>query len=145
MRLQPRAERGRGDPVAVGQHRGPAPGAQQPVQPVLDHQRHHLRQLPLLPEHRIADPLLAAIETMPAPAARRNMVNVIIDPPGRDHLPGLALMPWLPTALLTTLLLRALPLPRATLLTSQRRIIRRRQRTVRRITLQQTIVLIDPL
>ena len=54
-------------------------------------------------------------------------------------------MPRLPAALLTTLLLRSLALPRATLLTRQRRIVRRRQRTVRRITLQKPIVLIHPL
>ena len=73
------------------------------------------------------------------------MINVIIEPPRRDHLPGLALMPRLPTTLLTTLLLRALSLAGATLLPGQRWIVRRSQRTVRRIALQQAIVLIDPL
>ena len=82
---------------------------------------------------------------MPAPARDRNMLNVIIDPLRRGHLPGLALMPRLPAALLTTLLLGSLALAGATLLTGQRRIVRRRQRTVRRIPLQQAIVLIDPL
>ena len=73
------------------------------------------------------------------------MLNVIIDPLGCGKLPALALMPRLPATLLTTLLLRTLTLPRATLLPGQRRIVRRRQRTVRRITLQQPIVLIHPL
>jgi AraC-like DNA-binding protein len=54
-------------------------------------------------------------------------------------------MPRLTTTLLTTLLLRPLTLAGATLLPGQRRIVRRRQRTVPRITLQQTIVLINPL
>jgi MFS family permease len=73
------------------------------------------------------------------------MLDVIIDPLGRDHLPALALMPRLSTTLLTTLLLRPLTLASATLLPGQRRIVRRRQRTIRRITLQQAIVLINPL
>jgi hypothetical protein len=112
---------------------------------VLDHQRHDLRQLPLLAQNRDPNPLLAAVKPTPAPAAHRNMINVIIDPLRYGELPGPALMPRLPAALLTTLLLGSLALTRATLLTGQRWIVRRRQRTVRRITLQQPIVLIHPL
>jgi hypothetical protein len=93
------------------------------VQAVLDHQRHDLRQLPLLTQNRVPDPLLTAVKPTPAPAADRNMLNVIIDPLRSGELPALALMPRLPTALLTTLLLGSLALPRATLLTSQRRIV----------------------
>jgi len=54
-------------------------------------------------------------------------------------------MPRLPAALLTTLLLGSLALAGATLLPGQRWIVRRRQRTVRRIALEQAIMLIDPL
>ena len=90
--------------------------------------------------------LFTRVSAEPGPGQPdRNMFNVIIDPPRRGELPRLSLMPRLPTPLLASLLLRPLPLPGTTLLPGQRRIVRRRQRTVRRITLQQPLVLIDPL
>ena len=145
MRLQPGSERRRGNALAVSQHRGPTPRAQQPVQPVLDHQRHNLRQLPLLAQDRIPNPVLAAVKPMPAPAAERNMRNVIIDPLRCGELPGLALMPRLPAALLTQRLLRPTTRLLPPLLTGHRRIIRRRLRAVARVLLEQPLVLIHPL
>ena len=73
------------------------------------------------------------------------MLNVSINPLRPRHLPGLALMPRLPAALLASLLLRTFALASATLLAGQRRIVRRRLGTVRRILLQQAVVLINPL
>ena len=51
----------------------------------------------LLVNDRIADPLLATAEHLPAATALRQMLKPPIDALWRDHLPGLALMTGLAT------------------------------------------------
>ena len=63
-------------------------------------------QLELLMAHRIADPLLAAVKHMPATATVRQMRDPLVQPLGRDQLPGLALMPGLAAGLAHRALVR---------------------------------------
>jgi hypothetical protein len=127
----------------LGQHRPPTPRARQPQPPPLAHLRHDQRHIPLLMRDRLPDPPLLAGEPVPAPAAPGHALD---RPTGQLVRPGRlaagALMTGL-CALLATLatltlqlLLRALTRELPTLLTRQRRIRRRRQRTVTRIAAQ---------
>ena len=111
----------------------------------LDHQCHDLRQLPLLTENRDPNPLLTAVKSTPAPATDRNMVNVIIDPLRCGEFPGLALMPRLPAALLTTLPLGSLALSARDAADGSTADRSTAPTNCPRITLQQPIVLIHPL
>ena len=66
VRLHPGPERRPRHAVwQLGERALSAPRAHQPVQAMLEHQRHDLRQLPLLMRDRITELLLAAIEPMP--------------------------------------------------------------------------------
>ncbi len=152
MRLHPGPERRAGHPVRqLSERRVLAPRAHEPVQTMLEDQRDDQRQLPLLISDRIANPLLTAIKPVPAPARHGKMLKALLHSLRCGQLAGPALMTRLPASLtlLSALLLQAplrpLTRQRATLLTSQRRIVRRRQRTIRRIALEQPLVLIHPL
>ena len=145
VRFQPGPERRAAD--AVGQLREcalAAAWASKAPQQVLEDQRADWRQLPLLMGDRFAQTLLAAVETVPATAAPGQMLQALIDALWRSHLPRLALMAGL-AARLAQRRLRALARQRASLLTRQRRITRRRQRAVRRVALEQPLVLVNAL
>ena len=94
--------------------------------------------------HRIADPLLAAVKHMPATATVRQMRDPLVQPLGRDQLPGLALMPRLAAGLAHRALVR-LPRQPATLGPRRRRIRRRRLVAIPRVLAKATLELLDPL
>jgi hypothetical protein len=153
MRMQPGPERAaRHARRQLGQRRAPASRTRQPQTPPLAHLRRDHRQLPLLMSDRFANVFLAAGEPVPAPALLRQALHR----PGRQLLrlgrrTRGPLMTWLRAlrarlALLALkLLLRALPRQLPALLARQRRIRRRRHRTVTRVAVHLPLELLDPL
>lgn len=145
VRLKARPERRAGHAVGQrGERALAAAPAAQPPQPMLEDQRRDRRQLPLLMNHGRAETLIALVEAVPAVATLRQVLKALVDTLGRCDLARLALVARL-AAWLAQRRLRALARQRAALLARQRRITRRRQRAVRRIALQQPLVLIDAL
>ena len=153
MRVQPRPERAqRHARRQLRQRRLAAIGALEPQPPPLAHLRHDHRQLPLLMADWIADAFLAAGELAPAPTPPRHTVKR----PGGQLLrlgrrPAGTLMTRLPALtarfapLALQLLLRALPRQLTALLSRQRRIRRRRHRTVARGAVHLPLKLLEPL
>jgi hypothetical protein len=120
--------------------------------PPLAHHGHDHRQIPLLMRDRVADPLLAAGEPVPAAAPLRQAVHRpgrqllgLGRRPARSLMAGLrALLAPLP-ALTLQLLLRALTRQRTALLPRQRRIRRRCHRAVARRPVQPPLELLNSL
>src|SRR5579875_294641 len=144
MRLQPRPIPRQRRARKLGQHRAPARRTLQTDTRMLEHQRAGRRQLVLLVEDRVADPLLPAAEQTSATTALRQMLKPPIDVLRVHHLPRLALMPGLPARLAHRALIR-LPRPPTPLRPRQRRIRRRRHRTVSRVAVHPALQLLDPL
>ena len=111
---------------------------------MLEHQRPDQRQLELLMDDRITDPLLAAIKLAPALTTVRQMHDTPIHALRRDQLPALALMPRL-TARLPHRALVGLPRRAATLSPRRRRIRRRRQAAVTRVPANPPLKLLNPI
>jgi hypothetical protein len=94
-------------------------------------------------DQRLINPLLAAIESVPARTRIRQVLGALVHPLRRRHLTMLTLMPRLPArlALRELLDLRArLPPP---LRPRLRRILRRRLRTVPRVAVDLPLKLLD--
>lgn len=131
--------------IARRQARKRCPSTRRTAQPdprVLKDQRHDHRQLVLLMADRITDPLLAAIKAMPTLTRLRQMLHTPINPLGRDHLTGPALMPRLSTRRTHRPLIR-LACQSATLRPGLRRIRTRRHAAVGRATTSLALELID--
>ncbi len=144
MRIQPRTEPRTSTRREPSERRALTRRAAQPQPDLLKHQRNDHRQLVLLMDDRIPDPLLAAIKLVPATATVRNMLKALIDPLGGDELPALALVTGLTAGLAHRALIR-LPRQPPTLRPRLRRIRRGRHAAIPRITVDLALKLLDPL